>query len=355
MLTRKRRLVKYWVLLAVVLFLILARYLIVCFLPENREVVVKATFYCPYDYIVYEDHVALEQYCGNKTNVKIPNRLWNRPVTLIDLCCFCDNLKVEQVAIPDTVVEIKGCAFKGCENLSSVLGGKNIKRIGENGFGRRYNLSEFQPGENLESIENFGFLRCSSLKDISFSNQAVTIGAGGFSYTAVEEIPEWPRLEDHRGGFLRDTPWLKKQTADFITINGVLHLYQGDQTVVRIPDGIIGISDAFSLNYDNMTEVKEIYIPESVTDISQSSFFFQKEVTIYIPASVKTMGGVSLIQKKSKLFLEDNCKIVTTSGSPIEAYAKTKGIPYELVDDWEKVKERFDAEGEEDGATCQIK
>jgi hypothetical protein len=165
------------------------------------------------------------------------------------------------------------------------------------------------------------------------------IGKRVFYGSSLTDITNLNSIEEIEEDAFRSTPWIFAQEGEFVIINGSFQLYKGkDQTVV-IPEGVTSIDGAFAKNTDTYYPiyVQEVYIPDSVVSISASSFDDQKNVTIYIPDSVKEIKikcGV-VIDEETGI---DTCgigKIVTTAGSYAEQYAKENGIPYEIVDSWE--------------------
>lgn len=74
-----------------------------------------------YEYIEYVDHVQITKYLGSQTDVTIPSKINDKPVTFIGgniISVFGKNLNT--VIIPDTVTSIGNYAFGSCPNLSNI-------------------------------------------------------------------------------------------------------------------------------------------------------------------------------------------------------------------------------------------
>lgn len=123
--------------------------------------------------IYSKDMEVLVAYYGQDECVDIPNT-----VKVIDSGAFHQS-HLKSVVIPDSVEMILDNAFHRCEDLKSVILGKNLRKIGKGAF------------------------CCSGLQYIKFNDKLEVIRDGAFAYTKVKEfgLPlSIIRIEDHAFG-----------------------------------------------------------------------------------------------------------------------------------------------------------
>ena len=271
-------------------------------------------------YRIWYKTVCFEEYTGNEKNIIIPEQVWGQNVTDISANCFM-NTDVEEIAIPETVTYIGAGAFMGCKNLKQI-----------------------ELPTNLEEITPHIF-RNSGIECIKLPSTVREIGKGAFEYSKLKEIIGLENIEYVNARAFRGTPWEESIEGDFVCINDVLYLYRGTQTEVVIPSTIKEIRGAFYKDdeYDYPISVTKVFIPESVTVISPESFAGQKDIEVYIPESVISLGddyGNPLDQSKECIFKSRlDGIIVTTEGSPAETYAIEQRIPYRIITEKEMQQE----------------
>lgn len=297
-------------------------------------------YYCPIErtdkYLGYicrleNDKIHLIRYIGEDKVVHVPERIRGREV-VIEYACF-RNPYVEEVYVSPNI-EIPRGAFSSCKNLRKFQGGSNTV-IYEFTFFQDENLEEVLFTNEIEKVELRAFALCKKLKTIDFIEKIKCIDNEAFWGTAVEELPVMNNLEHVGNNVFLSTPWEEKQQGDFVILNNTLQLYKGEKNIVHIPKGIVAIRQAFyyKKNQDYPVQVKEIFIPDSVQLLSAKAFYFQKDLTVYIPDSVTQIGDE--YGEEAYYDIEGNMKIVTTSGSYAEEYAQKYGIEYEIVDSWD--------------------
>ena len=73
-------------------------------------------------------YISINKYLGKDTNVNIPKQINGYPVEFVGWC-FQDNDTIVSVYIPDTVTQIGGLAFEGCNNLKTVRLSNSIETV----------------------------------------------------------------------------------------------------------------------------------------------------------------------------------------------------------------------------------
>ena len=166
---------------------------------------------------------------NNQNYTSIDGVLYNKNIT--NLIC-CPEGKTS-ITIPNSITSIEYDTFSGCSSLISIT-----------------------IPNSVTSIENYAFSSCSSLTSITIPNSVTEIGYGAFQYcsslTSINVDTNHPR---------------------YTSIDGVL--YSKDiTTLICCPGG-----------------KTDITIPNSVTFIEESAFYYCKYLTsITIPNSVTSIG-----------------------------------------------------------------
>ena len=153
------------------------------------------------------------------------------------------------------------------------------------------------------------------------------------------------------------TPWEEGIEGDYVCIGDVLYLYKGDEEEVIIPSGIKEIRGAFMTDeeYPYPRNVKKVFIPETVTTISEYSFEGQEGLEVYIPKTVTSLGSsfgdkridtiFGLEDKRSYRNGEPGCRnmIITTKDSPAVDHAiQNEQARFQIIteEEMEQEKER---------------
>ncbi len=263
-------------------------------------------------YTIYSDEEArLIEYAGNEKNVEIPEEVWGAKVTEINDSAF-QGLDIEEVVMPETVTYIMGSVFEGCKNLKKVTLPPKLEYIGICAF-MESGIEHLELPEIVEVMDMSAF-KCSAVKEIVGLEHVGYIGNYAF----------------------RGTPWEENIEGDFVCIDDALYLYRGNDKVVVIPEGVKKIKGAFSIDdaYPYPNKVEEVLIPDTVTVISEYSFNGQDGIRVYIPETVAVIGledNAPSYRDDNSIFYRAKGTIVTTKGSPAEAYAIREEIPYEII------------------------
>ena len=111
------------------------------------------------------------KYKGNKKDIIIPNSFThnkkNIEIKYIHNYAFykCDSL--ENIVIPNNIIDIFRYTFSECNNLKSVKLPKDIYEISEALFSNCKSLKEIEIPKNIKLIDNYAFKKCESLITIS--------------------------------------------------------------------------------------------------------------------------------------------------------------------------------------------
>lgn len=123
------------------------------------------------------DRTGQFQGCSNLSNITIDNGVANIPAN-----CF-SNCAIENVILPDSVLELGQNSFSGCTSLKNITLSKNIKKIPNSCFsGCGFETFTISDDLQIEELENVVFQGCSNLKMVYIGKNVKTIGPGCFAY-----------------------------------------------------------------------------------------------------------------------------------------------------------------------------
>ena len=131
--------------------------------------------------VTNNEYIAIDEYIGNETNVRIPDKIEDLPVRIIHTEAFAYNEDLECVIIPDSITEIWHGAFLECSNLKIIDFGSGVTTIASVAFKGCSSLEELKLPENLKSIGNMAFQECSSVKSIHVPKTVTQWGPYCFS------------------------------------------------------------------------------------------------------------------------------------------------------------------------------
>ena len=184
-----------------------------------------------YEYTVTDKKVTITRYKGSSKAIRIPEELEGYPVVSLSYT-FEDNISVETVWIPDTVLSIMGC-FSGCTSLKNVYLSSSLTRIDDCAFSGCRNLGNLVFPNGLKKIGYNAFCGCSKMTEMDLPDGVESIGDLAFESCSNLEYFHYPMS------------W--GSTSD-----------------------IYGYSD--TSNFAGCVKLKEVIIPEGTKAIAQSAF-----------------------------------------------------------------------------------
>ncbi|MBD5472894.1 MAG: leucine-rich repeat protein [Lachnospiraceae bacterium] len=259
-------------------------------------------------YCIRNDSAWILEYIGEEKQVKIPEEVWGRKVVTVFDGAF-RNSEIEDVILPETITRISGCAFDGCKSLKQIVLPAELECIGIAAFAE------------------------SGIERIEIPPSVKEIKEDAFSFSNLKEVTGLENVEKIGNNPFRRTPWEENYNGDFFCIGEELHLYRGDDEEVIIPETVREIKGAFAIEKDYLypIKVRKVFVPDSVVAISGHSFWNQNNVEVYIPETVVSIGKGSETTTSIFNWSVGKGTIVTTAGSPAEAYAKKEKIPCRII------------------------
>lgn len=225
------------------------------------------------------------KYNGKDKKIVIPKVINGNTVTTILGSVFADNQYVEEVILPDSVVEIENFAFYRCENLKTVRFSEalttigryafsgclsletadipNVVNLGEGAFALCSSLTEVNLNNSLIGFNDKVFYHCSSLKSISIGANFASFGTE--SLTACVGLQTFSIDPNNQNFVLVDKNVYNKNIT-------TLYFYiQADklETTFEIPATVTKIEKGAFYQNTNLTSLE---IPATVTEIQRGAF-----------------------------------------------------------------------------------
>ena len=265
--------------------------------------------------------------CTNLTSITIPDS-----VTSICDYAFYGCTSLTNVTIPDSVTSIGNSTFIHCTGLTSVTIGNNVTSIGSNAFYDCSSLASVTIGNSVTSIDDSAFFGCKSLTRVTIPEGVTSIGNGAFSGCSnlVAAFINNPECQIE-GGLLISSVF-SSNVVVVSDYNSAVHTYAKEYNImfVSFDEYSSGCKDlAFELSADgkyytvtgigqckdshvvipcfynnlpvraiayrafyNCTTIKEITIPQTVTDIGTQILYKASNLhTVYYNSAYSSSGN----------------------------------------------------------------
>ena len=184
--------------------------------------------------------------------------------------CLCKNLK--KVILLDGLESIGARAFEHCTSLSEVKLPNTLKKVDIDAFYSANITGELVIPDSVESIENNSFSGCHNISKVVIGSNLKTI-SGTSSIDYYNSFRTCSNLKE----FV-----VKQDNRYFSSQDGIL--YNKDKTKLILAP--------------SACEVNDLYIPNSVKEIGDYSFYGSTNVKgkIYLPEGLISMGSQSFSQ-----------------------------------------------------------
>lgn len=211
-----------------------------------------------------------------------------------DAFSLCTSLK--SVAIPRGVTRIGDYTFTDCSSLSEVVFHNNLISIGQQAFSGCKSIKEINLPNGVSEIGNSAFALCSSLSSVRLPNTLQIIGAGSFSSCISLQSISFPMgLQAVGNGAFSDCSSLQSiKLPDSLTTIGS-NVFGGctSLTSAVLPVNLTSIGEAVFSGCSNLTSIT---IPNSLKAISVSLFSNCSSLSsVSIPDSVSSIGSSSFL------------------------------------------------------------
>ena len=211
------------------------------------------------------------QGCSGLTSVTIGNS-----VTEIGQQAFDGCTKLMSVTIPNSVTSIGSFAFWGCTGLTSVTIGNSVTRIDNGAFNGCSGLTSVTIGNSVTSIGNGAFNGCSGLTSVTIPDKVTSIEYRAFSdctgltsVTIGNSVTDIDPTSFQGCTALETVNFNAKACNDFGSYEEYRPFYNLNIKTINIGDNVQRIPAYFAYG---LTPLTSVTIGNSVTSIGEGAF-----------------------------------------------------------------------------------
>ena len=200
------------------------------------------------DYYGHEGQLFIEEYIGERKHIIVPSYINGRKVMGFGPACF-SYCKAETIEIPGTIKEVNGTNGYDNDHIKEVIIGEGVEII--------------RP-DFLSAAKALSTVKASKSVKCGYCNYYLDIPFGG-------------------------TPWFTEQKGSVIIGESLIGA-NGEGAVLAVPYGVKRISSNIRVNMSNL---RKVILPETVTEICSNAFNSGnvRNITEFvIPSSVDTIG-----------------------------------------------------------------
>ena len=237
------------------------------------------------------------------TNIVIPNIYKGLPVTSVKKDAFLYCYELENITIPNSIINIEEFAFESCKNLKSVIfeKGSKLTSIENNVFEDCTSLISIEIPSSVTNIGDSAFLRCDSLENITIPSSVTNIGDSAFLWCDSLENITIPNSIISIGdsafkSCIRLENVIFEENSKLISIGDNAFYSCTNLTSIEIPSSVTSIGSFVFKTCENLKSV--IFKKDSkLTSIGDNAFHFCTSLTsIEIPSSVTDIGGAAFLR-----------------------------------------------------------
>lgn len=256
---------------------------------------------------------------------------------------YVDGKEVDNLIIPEGLIEIKDFAFCNCESLKSLSTPSSLMQIGTYAFYNCVGLEEVDLAEGISVIAKFSFYNCNKLSSIVFPEGVTFIGYNSFyscqSLTSLE-LPSTVAIVDEKA-FYNCTG-----LSSLLIKNGVKEIGKMSftrcvgLTSLRIPGSVKKIGYSAFHGCEKLTSVSLAKGVEEIGDYSFNSCSQLKSFVIPSTAALGrfVFGGCNKLDSLVNLSptpQEVNFSIFPTDFEKIRVYVMADdAAKYKVADVW---------------------
>ena len=176
---------------------------------------------------------------------------------------FAYSVKLESIAIPDSVITIERNAFNNCSVLIGVTIPGNVETVDVAAFSCCWKLETLIIEEGVLNIGNAAFRDCPLITEITIPSSVTNIGSSVFascygitSITVAQDNPSYTSIDGNL------------YTKDGKTL--IVYAAGKNDSSFTVPDGVTNIS---SYAFEVCPNLKHITVSDSVVSIGKNAFY----------------------------------------------------------------------------------
>lgn len=196
-------------------------------------------------------------------------------ITEIPKYAFADCTSLKNIIIPETVTSIGEGAFRACA-MNEITIPSSVTTYGIYIFRGCHNLHTVNLPENMKELPNGIFSECPQLKSVTLPNLTI-IGDNSFYKSGLEKI-ELSASVNTIGN------------RAFSECNQLEEIDLSNTKITSISDSL----------FQNSVNLKQVYLPETITSIDYAAFMGTGLKSIHLPSSVDTLD-TQIVNKCNEL------------------------------------------------------
>ena len=208
----------------------------------------------------------LVSYTGEDKKVTIPATFEGLPVTEIAACAFAGNAAIEEVVIPKSVTTIGVDAFKNCTSLKSATMEKGVSVIASRAFENTALTSVVIP-DSVVAIGHGAFKGCNNIESITLpfvgANLSDSNNYFGYIFGAISYVSNVDYVPAS----------LNTVILSDACIDVPAYSFYGCESITSVTFGRM-VESIGSSAFQSCTGLKNIYIPNTLTNIPAKAFFY---------------------------------------------------------------------------------
>lgn len=188
--------------------------------------------------------------------------------------------EVEEIILPATVESVGNSAFRYCMELKRLEIPDSVTTIGSYAFDVCNELTHVSIGSGIEEIGGYAFMNCDKLKNVY-----------------IKSLESWCNID------------FENSDSNPLVKGGNLYLDSVLVTEIELPDGTDVIKP---YAFVGAKGIKNVKIPQGISEIGENAFKNTGIEKIEIPSSVETVGGAAFYGCKSlnEVTIKNGVKVI---------------------------------------------
>ncbi len=226
----------------------------------------------------------------SETEIVIPARYKELPVTSIGSRAFYDVDEITKVTIGENVKTIGESAFYNCNGLTEISMPESVQTIGDYAFYDCSLLSSVALSNGVRTIGANAFYQCYELTSITIPNSVTAIGESAFQVcNKLASVEIGNGVETIGDKAFSNCGMLTNVTiGEGVKTIGEMAFYCTGVDTIVVPDKVENIGNKAFSNCGALTSVT---MGQNVKTIGEETFSYCGEMTnIVVPNSIQTVG-----------------------------------------------------------------
>ncbi len=232
-------------------------------------------------------------------------------VTSISGFSGCDNMTA--IILPDTLTEIIGATFSGCDILERVEA-PGVTKIGSRAFASCKKLQTVIFNSALEEIAESAFVECVSLTELPLHEGLIKIGESAFSKVGATEIVFPSTLAEVGSNAFEACDNLVRVDMSRSQVKNLRYTFYHCTKLSDVVFPLV-LEEIWIHTFDGCSSLAEVTLPEGLKRVGDQAFSHTALTSIVIPDSVTTLqSAFRFCEKFNSLTLGKGVKVFECLG-----------------------------------------